>query len=214
MPETEFFTGEKCMLTLMDVKPKLNQQADKRIRFDFSMPLTAEILKSAPRDVKDAFYAVAKGGAHLNPIGISAEFEGVIVSIFDTPQTKAARLELDNCTLKQLEVARPENKLNLDDGDVRLSFHMNVPASKDSWLWGFSCYGSDLCAVFEEMQPVFPQIKAAEPNGDGQGILSMEKQENQNTIATAEPDADSMPHQGKTQKRAVAKIKTAKKRKK
>jgi len=210
---SDFFTGEKCLLTLIDVKPKLNQQSDKRIRFDFSMPLTAAILKSAPPDVRDAFDAVAKDGAHLNPVGISAEFEGVVVSIFDTPLTKAARLELENCTLKQLEVARPENKATLGDGDVRLSFHMNVPASKDSWLWGFANYGGDLCAVFEEMEPIFPALKES-TNGDGgdrdQPSLALVKSQ-----TGFEPvDRDEVPRQGKEQAEAVAKIKTTKKKKK
>lgn len=208
--QAQFFTGQKCLLTLVDVKPKLNQQNDKRLRFDFAMPLTAEILKSAPRDVKDAFYAVSKDESHLNPIGIGTEFDGVVVNIFDTPLTKHARLELANCTLKQLEVARPDNKAMLNDGDVRLSFHMNVPASRDAWNWGYGCYGSDLCAVFEEMQPIFPQIKEANPNGDGQVILEMDKSEAHSTVAKP----DELPRQSKEQKASVSKIKVGKKSKK
>ncbi len=205
----QFFTGLKTLLTLVDVKPKLNQQNDKRIRLDFSMPITYVILKSAPEDIKDAFYALSKDNSHMNPIGITTEFEGVIVSIFDTPLTKHARLELANCTLKQLEVARPETKLTLSDGDVRLSFHMNVPASRESWLWSYEAYGSDLCAVFEAMQPVFPTMKEANPNGDGQGILEMERQEAEPTVPKktktgfSEADRDEMPHQGKEQAAAV-----------
>jgi hypothetical protein len=86
----QFFTGEKCMLTLMDVKPKLNQQNDRRIRFDFAMPLTAKILESAPQDVKDAFYAVVKDGGHLNPIGISARCAGKYGNGIISPVSNAA----------------------------------------------------------------------------------------------------------------------------
>src|SRR5262249_8432456 len=59
MPEeVQFFTEGRCPVTLVDVKPKLNSEKEKRIRFDFSLPLTAKILEAGPRDVKDAFYEV------------------------------------------------------------------------------------------------------------------------------------------------------------
>jgi hypothetical protein len=210
MEDIQFFTDKRCPITLTGVKPKLNSQSEKRIRFDFSLPLTSKLLESAPTDVKDAFYALAKDGSHLNPIGIATEFEGVVASFFETVATKSPTLELANCQIRQLEVSRPENKIDLADGDVRLGFHMNVPGSREAWAWAYRAFGTDLCAVFEAMQPVFPQIKAASPNGDGQGILNMEKQEEEPTVVKA----DDMPRQGKTQKAAVSKIKATQKAKK
>lgn len=211
MQEVEFFKNEHCPLTLLDVKPKLNQQADRRIRLDFSMALTANILKSAPQDVQDAFYAISKEDSHMNPIGISTEFEGVIANFYATEKTKHASLELANCTLKQLEVARPENKAVLADGDVRLSFHMNIPASMEAWQWSYRAYATDFSAVFEAMQPVFPQIKAANPNGDGQGILNMEKQDTQSTIATK---TQTGFNEVDREEAAVSRVKPAKSKKK
>ena len=204
MQQSEFFTDTKCLVTLMDIKPKLNTEGEKRVRFDFQMGLTAKLLDSAPEVIKSAFYAVAKEDAYLNPAGIPIEYEGVIASFFSTVQTKSPSLELANCKLQKLEVKRPENKATLDDGDVKLKFHMNVPGSREAWNWAYSNFGMDICAVFEEMQPVFPTIKGETPT-DGQMLLGDEIKK-----AEAQHDALTMPDENR---KVVSKIKTKKKKK-
>lgn len=215
----QFFTEQKRMVTLLDVKPKLNTQDEKRVRLDLAMALTADALSGAPENVKEAFYAVTKDSLGLNIVGITTEFKDVKATFYSTPQTKTPSLEIAGCTLRQLEVSRPGNKIELVDGDVSLGFHINVPANREVWRWCYDSFGSTLCMVVEEVQPFLPHIKAANSNGDGQGILDMEKQQAQSTIATSDSKAEfsdvtNMPHQGKVQKRAVAKVKTAKKQKK
>jgi hypothetical protein len=77
-----FFLNRKIELTLIDIKPKLNKENEKRVRFDFSMPLTAEVLEGAPKNVQEAFYAAAKDNLGINKVGIATEFEDVSLSFF------------------------------------------------------------------------------------------------------------------------------------
>lgn len=220
-----FFDNTKVMVSLLDIKPKLNAQDEKRIRLDLSMVLTAEALSAAPENVKEAFYAVTKDSLGLNPVGLMAEFQDVKATFFATPQTKTPSLEIAGCTLRQLEVSRPEKKATLDDGDVRLGFNITIPASREVWNWSYLNFGADLALLFEELQPMLPHIKEANPNGDGQGILNMEKQQVEPTVVKPEPamsararaekvlgGKDDMPHQGKEQKKAVSKIAGKKKK--
>jgi len=150
------------------------------------MPLTAEAISSAPESVKEAFYSVQKDSLGLNPIGIDAQFQDVVVSFFATKATKTPNLEVSGSKVKKLEVSRPEHKTILDDGDVRLSFRLLVPASQEVWKWGYSNFKAEVAVLFEEMQPLLPNIKAAEPDGDGQGILEMEKSDPIPTVAGEE----------------------------
>lgn len=180
--ETVDFFGEgRRELILVDVKPKLSKESEKRIRLDFSMKLTAQALETAPENVKEAFYAVTKDSLGLNPIGITSEFQDAVINFYATMKTKSPSLEVGGCTIRQLSVHRPE-KADLDDGDVRLKFHINVPASTEVWAWCYPAYGTEMAAEFEELQPLLPHIKAANPDSDGQGILGMEASDPQPTV--------------------------------
>ena len=212
----KFFEGEKRPIILADVKPKLNREDEKRIRLDFVLPLTADTLDAAPEDVKDAFYAVNKDGRHLNPIGLTTEFESVECSFYATTETKTPQVELGGCTLRQLEVSRPKNKTVLEDGDVTLTFHLNAPATMELWRWCFHAYGAEMAVLFESLEPAQMKIKAADPDGanDGQGILEMEKSQPAPTtaplITKAEQDA-AFPDMPPEQRRSTKKIKVTKK---
>jgi hypothetical protein len=180
-----FFGGKRTEITLIDVKPKLNSEKEKRIRLDFAIDLTSDALAEAPENIKEAYYAVTKDSLGLNPVGIVNEFQDAAISFYATKATKAPSLEVAGCTIRKLSVERKKD-------DVRLKFHINVPASREVWNWCFGNYGCGLAAEFEDMQPMLPHIKAAEPDGDGQGILEMEKSDPQPTVADAnnvEPEA-------------------------
>lgn len=164
---TDFFSADKNMVTLVDIKPKLNQEKEKRLRLDFSMPLTAEVLESAPQVVKDAFEAIVKDGSGLNPIGIIREYQGANIKFFATGATIKEDIAINECTLKDLEVLRPAKKIDLDDGDVKLLFHVNAPASRKLWVYAYENYGADVFVTFEDAQPLLPNVKAEENTDQG-----------------------------------------------
>lgn len=177
-----FSENTKQMVTLLDIKPKLNTEKEKRLRLDFSMPMTAKAMEGANESIKEAFYAVCKESVGLESGRIAKEYQDVKVKFFATPLTKTPAMELTGCTLRQLEVSRPTNKLELGDGDVHLGFHINTPADQELWNWLFRQMGADLWLEFEEMQPMLPNLKAADPGGDGQGILNMDKSDASPTV--------------------------------
>jgi hypothetical protein len=152
-----FFNSDKRLVTLTDVKPKLNTEKEKRIRFDFQMPLTAEALQVAPKPVTEAFYAVAKDGGGMVGAVLAQEIEGLTVRFFSTGKTLAAALTLTGCTIRQLEVTRPE-KGEINEGDIQLGFHMNIPASREAWDWAYRHYGNDVFLACEETQPSLPGV--------------------------------------------------------
>lgn len=171
---SDFFSSGKHSMLLVDIKPKLNREDEKRLRLDFSMPLTADILAQAPQAVQDAFYAISKDGHTLNPIGVVREYQGAKVKFYATRLTAASEIAIEECTLRQLEVKRPKNKVELADGDVTLKFHINAPASRKLWNYTYENYGATIFATFEDAQPLLPNIKSSsEVADDGQANLNL-----------------------------------------
>lgn len=168
---TDFFSADKNMVTLVNIKPKLNKEGEKRIRLDFEMPLTAEVIESAPQPVSEAFYTVVKEGNLLNPVGIVREYQGANLKFFSTHMTASADLTISECTLQDLEVHRPEKKVNLDDGDVKLKFVVNAPATRKLWIYAYENFGTDVFVTFEDAQPLLPNVKPESKADDGQATL-------------------------------------------
>jgi hypothetical protein len=198
----DFFIGEKQNAILYET-PKLDKKKST-ITLGFSMPLTAEAIKEAPESVKEAFYSVQKDSLGLNPIGIDSQFQDVTVSFFATKETKAANLETSGAKIKKMEVSRPDHKTFLDDGDVRLSFRLLVPASQETWKWGYSNFKAEVAVLFEDMNPLLPHIREEK---------SDEVDENQGVLEMQDHPADNPPAKnGAAKKKPAVKAKSKKKK--
>lgn len=217
--ETEkFFSGEKLDMSLVGVKAKPKENKIWTIRLALVVPLTAEVLNDAPRNVTEAFYAVSKEDAGINAVGLSAEFDEAVFTFFATKETKTPSLEVGGCVIRNMQVERPDKKTDLDDGDVKLRLDLDIPARRDVWAWAYSNFGAQVCAEIASVQMKL-DIKTADADkkNDGQGILAMEKSDPQPTVpdsksraAGDKTDDDNSPKPG-AKKKAAAK-KSAKKK--
>jgi hypothetical protein len=221
MRETDkFFAGEKIDLSLVGIKAKPKENKIWTIRLALSSPLTAKVLADSPQNVVEAFNAIAKDDMGLNPIGLTAEFDEAVFTFYATQQTKSPSLEVGGCVIRDMQVERPDKKAVLDDGDVKLRFNLDIPASREVWDWAYRNYGATLCAEIESVQMKL-NIKAADPEGKngGQGILEMGKTDAQPTTvdnkskAAGEKDEGEPVAAGGAKKKATKKKAPAKKKK-
>jgi hypothetical protein len=161
-----FFNDTKPELIMLGMKTKLNKEKERRLRFDFAMKLTAVTLGFAPENVKESFYLVCKP-LSINPIGIEQTFRGAHISFFDTAKSRSASLKLSNCDIKAIEVIKPDKaESELQDGDVRLLFCIDVLATKEIIGWFFDYWDSHMFAEFSETQLVVPEVKNAQTSFD------------------------------------------------
>jgi len=191
MDKVEFFEG-KVHLTLADIKPKLNNQKEKRIRLDFEALLTDDLEKRAPHSVQMAFNAACK--KDISSVQIAEELDGIGVSFFELPDAVAGHKQqprdpvqkIATCQVRGMIVKRKDKS-----NDILLDFHINAPASKALWNWVYDFHGCELFATFDATQA---SIAVADPEGksEGQGILAMEKPDPQPTMP-AKNNPESAP---------------------
>lgn len=155
-----FFSDTKPELIMLGMKTKLNAQKERRLRFDFALKLTAATLEFAPENVKEVFYMICKP-LSINPVGIEQTFRGAHIAFYDTAKSRSASLKLSNCDIKSIEVIRPDKaESELQDGDVRLLFCIDIIATKEAISWFYDYWDSHMFAEFSETQLVIPEVKA------------------------------------------------------
>lgn len=156
-------------MTLVDFQPRLSKAKEKRILLRFSMSLDAKTVSAAPKNISEAFYAVCKDDLGLNPVGIEAEFSDVAINFYATTETVTPTLKVSGCSLKKLQVVHPD-KVEVNDGDIKLTFVVHVPASEKAIIWSYRNHACDLAAEFVEIQLSIPVAKEepAAKEGDSQ----------------------------------------------
>ena len=150
----QFFPGQKRRIMLCNVALKRNQQNKKRIKLDFSMPLTGQSETGMPTPVMKAFEAVAQLDNGIIDTELAVKVEAQTIEFYPHDQKNAPRnLQLNNAELQSLTVSRPDTDQAKKRDEVTLYFTTTVPASKAIWDWAYANIGAELFAVFTASQP-------------------------------------------------------------
>jgi hypothetical protein len=150
----QFFTGQKRRLMLSNVALKRNTQNEKRIKLDFSMPLTGQSETGMPTPVMKAFEAVAQLDNGIIDTELAVKIEAQTIEFFPHDQKHAPRaLQLNNAELQSLTVSRPDTDQAKKRDEVTLYFTTTIPASRAIWDWAYANIGAELFAVFTASQP-------------------------------------------------------------
>jgi hypothetical protein len=99
---------------------------EKRIRLDFEIPLTKDLVALAPLSVQSAAVAIGNLEGGLTEGIISSEFDQTI-EIYPTPDHTAPLLTLSNVKVTNVTVFRPTPK-DGPSGDLFMTFSVNVKA--------------------------------------------------------------------------------------
>jgi hypothetical protein len=150
----QFFTGQKRRLMLCDVALKLNSQNEKRIRLDFSMPLTGHSVVGMPTPVMKAFEAVAQLDNGIIDTDLALKADAQTIEFFPHDKRDAPRLlQLNNAELQSFTVSRPNTDQAKKRDEVTLYFTTTVPSSRKIWDWAYEHVGAEMFSVFTATQP-------------------------------------------------------------
>jgi hypothetical protein len=150
----QFFTGQKRRLMLCNVALKRNAQNEKRIKLDFSMPLTGQSVVGMPTPVMKAFEAVGQLDNGIIDTELAVKIEAQTVEFYPHDQKNApVQLQLKSAELQSLTVSRPDTDQAKKRDEVTLYFTTTVPASKTIWDWAYANIGAEMFSVFTAAQP-------------------------------------------------------------
>ena len=150
----QFFPGQKRRLKLENVVLKRNQQNEKRIKLDFSMPLTGQSETGMPTPVMKAFEAVAQLDNGIIDTALAVKVEAQTIEFYPHDKRDAPRhLQLNNAELQSLTVSRPDTDQAKKRDEVTLYFTTTVPASRKIFDWAYDNIGAEMFGVFTASQP-------------------------------------------------------------
>lgn len=141
----EFFPRQRRRTTLKDWSPKRNQETEKRVLINFTIPLSGESLVGIPDFVNDAFVAIEKQSNPIEGITLDTEIEGVTLEFFDTPEAKRRCYMLTAATLRKFTLSRREEI-------TVLSFNTTVPRPIEIYDWLHKYEGCDCFISFDATQ--------------------------------------------------------------
>jgi hypothetical protein len=181
----EFFPRQRRRATLKDWSPKRNNEHEKRVLINFTIPLTGESLVGIPDFVNDAFVAIEKQGNPIEGITLETEIEGVTLEFFDTPEAKRRCYMLTAATLRKFTLHRK-------DEQTVLSFNTTIPRPIEIYEWLDKYEGCDVFISFDATQASLV-------------FKSDEDDPNQTKLFTPEQPADEEEDETEEEVRKVAK---------
>lgn len=128
-PRDSFFPRYRRKVKLENWIPKMNGEEEKRVRFNFSMPITGEEFNGFPDFLKAGFEAVEKadsGGVFTS----DTILEGMALEYFDVPTAKEKVQRAIGVTLQGFELHREKEG---DSYVTVLRFNYTVPWFKGFW---------------------------------------------------------------------------------
>jgi hypothetical protein len=166
----KFFPEQRRKIELQSWAELLNSQSEKRIRFDFQMPLSGQNLLGMPDFIGRGFEIMELQDSHEKQIPIDVELENVHFEAFSTDTCKKAipiealglnlddekkqlgrsYLKFSNSTIRNFKIVR------VKDG-VALEFNITVKSDAGLCLWAHHYHGATFWGVFSEAQMVVPQ---------------------------------------------------------
>lgn len=112
--------------TLAGAALKCTSEHEKRVRLDFEVPLSTDLIALAPLSVQSAAAAIGQQAAGLTQATISSEYDQTI-ELYETPDHTTPTITLSNVHLTGLDVFRPTPK-DGPSSDLFLTFSANVKA--------------------------------------------------------------------------------------
>ena len=151
-------------VTLADWKPKLNAQGEARLRLDFELPLSDEVIALLPKQIQKQAKNVADVANGVARCPIDAEFDQAI-ECYLTPGNSVPSQAFSPVKLQGFNIWRP----TLKEGDTKelfLDFHTTVSAggvegeALAGWLLRYM--RKTLFIRTHEVQGVLPGMDAPE----------------------------------------------------
>lgn len=126
--ESSFFQqgDTPIVATLANWAPKCNNELETRVRLDFEVPLSAELIELAPASIRNAALAIGNLEGGLTQGVISSEYDQTI-EVYPTPDHKTPFITFPNVKLIGVEVFRPTPKEG-PSKDLFLTFNCTVKA--------------------------------------------------------------------------------------
>lgn len=141
----EFFNGQRRHTQLKSWLPKHNQENEKRILLNFTMPLTGQKIIGFPDFINDSFMAIEKTSAPIEEIILDTEIEGITLEIFDTDEAKRRTQMIPAVTLRKFALERKGD-------ETFLTFNTTIQRSKDILMWAHDYEGADIFIQFDATQ--------------------------------------------------------------
>lgn len=156
--QPKFFPGAKRRAMLEAWTPLMNAQDEKRVRFDFAMPLTGETFNGMPAFVGSAFESMNKEDSVEKKSTLDIELEGITIEMFATDKSPRRHNMLTAATLRSFSLERD------GEGMVHLHFSTTVKRDEDLAVWAHKYEGATMWIEFTATQPSL----SAPANGNGQ----------------------------------------------
>lgn len=112
--------------TLQHWTPKCNQEAEKRLRLDFEVPLSEELIDALPEPLQRLAHAVGNLEDGLTDGKLSTAYSQTL-EIYELPDAAKPTVTLTNALLYKLHIYRPTPKDGPTD-DLFLTFSTTVRA--------------------------------------------------------------------------------------
>ena len=164
----------------------MNEQDEKRIRFDLVMPLTGESHTAIPEFLESCYQEIEKQGSAIKEIPLVTEIENVALQSYATDQSGPLQFEfgalgsmqLADCTLRNFKLTRiTRDKKEI----VALAFSVTTKSTVGLVVWAFQFHGKTFWSQF-----------AIEPGGKPLAQIMLDEQK-QATLPIAAAPASTLP---------------------
>jgi hypothetical protein len=115
--------------TLRDWKPKCNTEMERRVRLDFEIPLTAELIDTLPEALRKTANAIGNLEDGLTEGTISTNYSQTL-EIYDLPDQRSPRISIPSALLVGMHIFRPTPK-DGPSSDLFLVFSTTVRAENE-----------------------------------------------------------------------------------
>lgn len=161
----QFFPGVRRKIELADWVPLLNEQDERRIRFDLVMPLTGQSYAGMPSFVGPAYEQMEKEGSAIKDSDLLTAIEDVTLEFYATDQSgplevewgvglneaeaeqreRKRKLLLTHCTLRNFKLIRVKRG---EDQEVALKFSITTRSTRGLAAWAHDYNGKTMWGVF------------------------------------------------------------------
>lgn len=162
---TQFFPGVRRKIELADWVPLLNEQDERRIRFDLVMPLTGQSYAAMPSFVAPAYEQMEKEGSSIKDSDLLTSIEDITLELYATDQSgplevewgigldeteakekeKKRKLLLTHCTLRNFKLIRIKRG---EDQEVALRFSTTTRSTRGLAAWAHDYNGKTMWGEF------------------------------------------------------------------
>lgn len=161
----EFFKDQRRQIEISDWVPLLNEQDERRIRFDLMMPLTGQSYAAMPKFVAPAYEQMEQEGSAIKDSDLLTSIEDVTLEFYATDQSgplevewgvglddaeaeardRKRKLLLTHCTLRNFKLIRVKRG---EDQEVSLKFSITTRSTRGLAAWAHDYNGKTMWGEF------------------------------------------------------------------